>query len=158
MLTYIIMRNLKMMHTKVYENGAKDGKHYWLTPPDVFKKLDDEFHFNFDPCPYPKPKEFNGLTCEWGISNYVNPPFGAYVGEDGKKYGPTAWARKAIEENKKGKTVVFIYPMHKWMLEMIDAGCIIKNAGKVIWLSIEDNTPNKGSDNHALFILKGDEE
>ena len=26
---------------------------YWLTPPDLFKKLDDEFHFNFDPCPYP---------------------------------------------------------------------------------------------------------
>lgn len=22
----------------------------WATPPDVFKRLDDEFHFNLDPC------------------------------------------------------------------------------------------------------------
>jgi hypothetical protein len=28
-------------------------KKYWLTPPDIYDKLDKEFHFDFDPCPYP---------------------------------------------------------------------------------------------------------
>ena len=41
--------------------GAKDGKHYWLTPKDIYDKLDKEFNFNFNPCPYPKPEGFDGL-------------------------------------------------------------------------------------------------
>ena len=56
-------------------NGA-DGKHYWLTPPELYAKLHAEFNFDFDPCPYPLPAGFDGLTCEWGQSNYVNPPWG----------------------------------------------------------------------------------
>jgi len=52
-------------------NGG-DGKHYWLTPPDLYAKLDAEFHFDFDPCPYPLPDGFDGLTCEWGQSSYSN--------------------------------------------------------------------------------------
>ena len=36
----------------------------WQTPDDVYKKLDDEFHFDFDPCP-PNPT-FDGLSIEWG--------------------------------------------------------------------------------------------
>src|ERR1039458_4437209 len=59
-----------------FNRGAKDGKHYWLTPPDVYADLDGQYHFDFDPCPYPKPDDFDGLTCEWGQSNYVNIPFG----------------------------------------------------------------------------------
>ena len=51
-------------------NGA-DGKHYWLTPPDLYAQLDAEFSFDFDPCPFPKPDDFDGLTCEWGNSIYV---------------------------------------------------------------------------------------
>ncbi len=31
--------------------GNPDGRHYWLTPPQLFKALDEEFHFDFDPCP-----------------------------------------------------------------------------------------------------------
>lgn len=46
-----------------FENGNSDGKHYWLTPPDLYKQLDEEFHFNFDPCPWPLPDGFDGLTC-----------------------------------------------------------------------------------------------
>ena len=27
---------------------------YWITPPDLYERLDAEFHFDFDPCPYPR--------------------------------------------------------------------------------------------------------
>src|SRR4051812_36873673 len=87
--------------------GAPDGNHYWLTPPELMAKLTDEYGFTFDPCPYPKPEGFDGLTCEWGSSNYVNPPFGSIIHE-GKKKGMTAWVRKALKEFRKGKRVVLV--------------------------------------------------
>jgi hypothetical protein len=108
-------------------DSAKDGKHYWLTPPEIFKKLNDEFHFDFDPCPYPKPEGFDGLTIEWGKSNYVNPPF----------KGPTKWVYKAIREYGKGKKVVFVFPLDKWVLMMIEFGAEIRNLGDIRWLSTE---------------------
>lgn len=62
---------------KFHQGNGDDGKHYWLTPPDVFEKLDAQMHFDFDACPYPKPDDFDGLNAdqEWGQSTYVNPPF-----------------------------------------------------------------------------------
>lgn len=127
-------------------NGAKDGKHYWLTPPELMKELDTEFHFDFDPCPYPRPDDFDGLEIEWGgQSNYVNPPF----------KGPTKWVRKAIEEHKKGKRVVFVFPIDKWIHYMLEAGAKIRNLGDVKWCSIEDGKPGKGTGRWiAAFILE----
>ncbi len=76
--------------------------------------------FDFDPCPCPKPDDFDGLTCEWGQRNWVNPPFGSIM-HQGKKKGPTAWMRKAIEEQAKGKLSVVVYPVDKWVLMMLKA-------------------------------------
>ena len=133
----------KIGKNKYHAGNQKDGKHYWLTPPDVYDKLDQEFDFDFDPCPYPLPEGFDGLTCEWGESSYCNPPFGSIVHE-GKKKGPTAWARKAIEEYKKGKDVVLVYPIHKWMLMLIESGAEVKNLGDIRWLATEDGKAGKG--------------
>jgi hypothetical protein len=139
-----------------FTEGAKDGKHYWITPPELFEELCKEFNFNFDPCPHPKPIEFDGLDCEWGTSNYVNPPFGVVM-HKGKKKGATAWVRKAIEEHKKGKTVVLVYPIDKWILMMLEAGAEVRNLKDVKWHSIEDGLPGKGTGRHiACFILRGD--
>jgi len=137
-----------------FHRGDPDGKHYWLTPPELYEQLVSEFHFDFDPCPYPLPEGFDGLTCEWGQSNYVNPPFGSIIHE-GKKKGPTAWVRKAIEEHKKGKTVVFVYPIDKWVLMMLEViGSEVRNLGDVKWLATEDLQPGKGTGRHiAAFIL-----
>ena len=114
-------KSLSPDQNKFHVGNGDDGKHYWITPEDLMADLQAEFAFDFDPCPYPKPSDFDGLTCEWGSSNYVNPPFGSII-HQGKKKGPTAWARKAILENSKGKKIVMVYPIDKWVLMLFEVG------------------------------------
>lgn len=138
---------------KFHRGNLDDAKHYWLTPPDLMQELQAEFNFTFDPCPFPLPEGFDGLTCEWGDSNYVNPPFGSIIHE-GKKKGPTAWARKAIAEAQKGKKVVLVFPIDKWILMLLKAGAEVRNLGDVKWCATEDGSPGKGTGRHiAAFIL-----
>lgn len=128
-----------------YEGNSQDGRHYWLTPPLLMQALHYKFSFDFDPCPYPQPEGFDGLTVEWGRSNYVNPPF----------KGPTAWVRKAIAENQKGKRVVFVFPVDKWLLLLLEAGAKVYNLRDVKWCAIEDGQPGKGTGRHiAMFVLE----
>ena len=146
---------LQPTENKFNVGNGSDGKHYWLTPPELYAELDAEFKFTFDPCPFPLPEGFDGLTCDWGKSNYVNPPFGCII-HQGKKKGPTAWVRKAIEEQQKGKRVVLVYPVDKWVLMMLEAiGTQVRNLGDVRWLSTEDGSIDKGTGRHiAAFILE----
>ena len=143
---------------KFHIGNGEDGRHYWLTPwkDPVFIALQAEFGpFDFDPCPWPKPEGFDGLTCEWGQRNYVNPPFGSIM-HNGRKKGPTAWMRKAIEEQRKGKLSVVVYPVDKWVLMMLAAtgATNVRNLGDVRWLATEDGTQGKGTGRHiAAFIL-----
>lgn len=129
-----------------YNSGNSiDGRHYWLTPPPLMQELQLEFDFDFDPCPYPRPEGFDGLTADWGRSNYVNPPFN----------GPTAWVRKAIAENAKGKRVVFVFPIDKWVHLLLEAGATVRNLRDVKWCAIEDGQPGRGTGRHiAAFILE----
>ena len=145
---------LKLAKNK-FNAGSKDGRHYWLTPPELYASLHAEFAFDFDPCPWPKPDGFDGLTCEWGQSSFVNPPFGSIVHQARKK-GPTAWVRKAITEWRKGKRVVLVFPLDKWVLEILAAiGAKVRNLGDVRWCAIEDGTPGPGTGRHiAAFILE----
>lgn len=46
---------------------------------------------------------FDGLSVEWGNSNFVNPPY--------DKLGKEAFIRKSFEEWNKGKTVVLLIPV-----------------------------------------------
>jgi len=116
-------------------------------------ELTARFGFDFDACPYPKPDDFDGLTTNWGASTYVNPPFGSIL-HQGKKKGPTAWARKAILEAKQGKQVVMVYPIDKWVLMLLQAGAVVENLGDVKWHSIEEGLPGKGTGRHiACFTL-----
>lgn len=71
----------------------------WKTPKAVYQVLDSEFHFNHDPCP--PDFQVDGLTSDWGGSNFVNPPYGRAL---------PLWVKKAFDEWKKGKTVVMLIP------------------------------------------------
>ena len=140
---------------KFHAGNGSDKKHYWLTPPELYEELDREFRFTFDPCPYPLPGGFDGLTCDWGSRNYVNPPFGSII-HQGRKKGPTAWMRKAIEEQKKGKLSVVVYPVDKWVLMMLAAcgSSNVRNLGDVKWHATEDGSKGKGTGRHiAAFVL-----
>lgn len=145
---------LAPQNNKFHKGNGDDGKHYWLIPPALMRELQAEFNFDFDPCPFPKPPEFDGLTAEWGQCSYVNPPFGSIV-HQGRKKGPTAWVRKAIEEQNKGKRVVLVFPVDKWLLMLVKAGAKIRNLGDVKWCATEDGSPGKGTGRHiACFILE----
>ena len=71
----------------------------WATPSNIYDELNNEFNFDYDPCPL-NPK-FDGLHSEWGKSNFVNPPYGRQIGK---------WIKKGFEEWHKCKTVVFLIP------------------------------------------------
>ena len=128
------------------------SKEFWITPPELYKKLDDEFNFDFDPCPYPF-MGTDGIAIEWGKSNYVNPPFRKSDGQFG--HGPTAFIRKAIEENKKGKDIVVIINTMSFINMLLEAGAEVRSMGRVKWLDGKTGEPWKNPSNTTLFVLRG---
>lgn len=76
----------------------------WKTPKAFYDKLDSEFHFDFDPCPYSEGEPvFDGLSVPWGRANFVNPPYSRKL--------KTAFVQKALEESRSGKRVVLLLPV-----------------------------------------------
>lgn len=75
-------------------------KQKWRTPKKVYKRLNKEFNFDFDPCP--SNPDFNGLNIEWGKCNFVNPPYTTQL--------QNKFIKKGVEQWRKGKTVVFLIP------------------------------------------------
>jgi site-specific DNA-methyltransferase (adenine-specific) len=73
----------------------------WATPKELYDKLNDEFNFDYDPCPLFS--TFDGLTFDWEKSNFINPPYSRKIKE--------AFVLKAIEESKKGKLCVMLLPV-----------------------------------------------
>lgn len=69
----------------------------WSTPADLFRKLDDEFHFTLDVCADASnykvqkyfDKETDGLKQDWTKEvSWMNPPYGRTIPK---------WVRKAAE-------------------------------------------------------------
>lgn len=63
----------------------------WGTPLDLYKKLDEEFHFETDPCTtkdnplgtkyfYTKDSDPDGLHSHWYGNTFINPPYGRQIG------------------------------------------------------------------------------
>ncbi len=72
----------------------------WATPRDFYQKLDDEFHFDFDPCPLGGE---GGLERDWGERNFVNPPYSRKLKE--------LFVKKAVEQAKRGRLCVLLLPV-----------------------------------------------
>lgn len=72
----------------------------WATPKWLYDKLNNEFNFDFDPCPLNA--DFDGLMVEWGKSNFVNPPY--------NRIDKPKFIQKAFDEWRKGKKCVLLIP------------------------------------------------
>ena len=95
---------------KSVKNMFKSKQQNWQTPKDFYDKINQEFNFDFDPCPVNP--TFNGLEVEWGNRNFINPPYKTML----------SWIKKGIEEYKKGKLSVFLLPVRtetKYFHELI---------------------------------------
>jgi len=79
--------------------GTRESDHY-ATPKKFYKQIDDEFNFDYDPCPLRS--EFDGLKTDWVGNIYVNPPYSNIE----------PFLTKAIDElRKKAKKIVFLIPV-----------------------------------------------
>jgi len=139
---------------KQNQSGRIGGRRYWLTPPDLYNQLNKEFHFTYDPCPYPVPKGFNSLVEPWGHSNFVNPPFHKVDG--GELGGPTTFVRKAISEHSLGHSSVLLLPIPHYVALVVNSGAAIRTAGRVRWIDCEtgQSLPKGKGSEIGIFILK----
>lgn len=126
-------------------------KRFWKTPPELLKAIQEEFKITMDVCPFPKPDNWNALQMPWGESNFCNPPFRK---ADGGGYGPTAFVRKAIEENKQGKKSVLIIPTQSYVNLLLEAGAEARSMGRIPWHECDTNEPCKSPSPITMFILK----
>jgi hypothetical protein len=141
------------MHRRGIPNVPPSADDYILIPPRLYALLCAIFRFaDFDPCPYPRPSWFDGLTLCWPDRTFINPPFT-------RKYGmKTAFIRKAIAENAKGKTIFGIISTqggHPINL-LLEAGAElypVGENGRVAWIGINTGQPMPGPVPTVFFIL-----
>ena len=99
------------------KNRSIEHSDNWATPKSFYDKLNDEFHFDFDPCPLNAGEitpDKDGLLIPWGKRNFINPPYSRKLKE--------AFVKRAIEESKKGSLCVMLLPVststalfHDWI-------------------------------------------
>lgn len=78
----------------------------WATPKDLYDKLNDEFNFDFDPCPLNEDEitpDKDGLLIDWGKRNFINPPYTRKLKE--------AFVNRAVEFANQGRLCVMLLPV-----------------------------------------------
>ncbi len=125
---------------------------YWITPPELYQSLDAEFNFDFDPCLFPREPNYDSLELMWGKMNYCNPPFRK---TDGNMHGPTAFVRKAIEEQGKGNSTVLLLPVQSYVNLLLKPGDELRYAGRTRFLEVETRKPLPSPSPTFLAILRG---
>jgi hypothetical protein len=122
-----------------------------ITLPDLYEKLDGDFHFDCDQFPNPRPDGHDALTVEWGNNNYVNANFR----QEDAGYGLTMVCRKAITESNKGKTVVLTMPTFASLNLLLETGTELRSLERVPWLQTQTREPWSSAPNATLFISRG---
>lgn len=78
---------------------------HWNVPQDFYDRVNAKYNFDYQPCPYSEDNlSIDGLFCEWGQSNFLNPPTSRELKEK--------FIVKAITESKKGKLCVVLLPVY----------------------------------------------
>jgi phage N-6-adenine-methyltransferase len=78
----------------------------WATPKEFYNKLNEEFNFDFDPCPLNEGEitpDKDGLLIEWGKRNFINPPYSKNLKE--------AFVKKAVDVANNGALCVMLLPV-----------------------------------------------
>lgn len=146
--------------TKHVNRDGLDNNDDWQTPPYIYDPLHKEFNFDYDPCPV---GGTDGLTSDWGKSNFVNPPY--------NRIDKPKFVKKAVEEWQKGKTVVLLIPsstgtkdFHKYFWDKMTSkpktGVEIRFVeGRISFHGFntkgEWSEKNKGKHDSMLVILRG---
>ena len=123
------------------KNRNLNHKDDWATPDYVYRALDKEFNFNFDPCPLHS--NFDGLSIEWKDRNYINPPYSLKL--------KIAFVKKAIEESKKGKLCVMLLPVSTSTKLFQDL--ILPNANEIRF--VKGRIPFEGINTFGKKVGKG---
>lgn len=95
--------------SKVNPGLMSSATEMWGTPQDFFDELDREFGFTLDVCASDWnykcecyfTEDDDGLAQAWSGVCWMNPPYGREIGK---------WMAKAVEEWRKGVTVVCLVP------------------------------------------------
>jgi phage N-6-adenine-methyltransferase len=94
----------------------------YITPPELFKQLDEEFHFTTDPCTTPDnplkvkiffTKEQDGIKQVWRGNVFINPPYGKDIFK---------WIIRARLHAADGNVVVMLLPARtdtRWFHELV---------------------------------------
>ena len=132
-------------------SGQTDSNH-WQTPQWLYNELNNEFNFDFDPCP--NFSKFDGLSIEWGKSNFINPPY--------DRMNKPKFIQKAYNEWKKGKTCVLLIPSSTSTKQFHDL--ILPNAeirflrGRIAFvaggLPRDSNATKKGKHDSMIAIFR----
>ena len=83
----------------------------WATPRELYAALDQEFAFNFDPCPLDGDEDgLAPLFCQWrGKRVFCNPPYGRGIGD---------WLKRGLE----AELAVFLLPARtdtRWFHDLV---------------------------------------
>ena len=81
----------------------------WVTPQDLFDRLDAKYHFTLDVCASPENAKCSrfftltedGLQQTWTGICWMNPPYGRQI---------VKWMRKAWESAQNGATIICLVP------------------------------------------------
>ena len=74
-----------------YPGDKQDREQIFLTPPEILERYAEWM----DPCPHPRPQDFDGLQIDWAERTFVNPPWGNI----------RPWVEKALVECDKGCSI-----------------------------------------------------